>query len=105
MSFGEFLLYAMLIVPFAILVIAFIVLLTLLMLSGIKGCAKELGFTWRELAGAVVVVAFVLFFAWFVLDCPGCEQQVVPHAVEGREEWIDAREGTTYSQVDKRTDE
>ena len=105
MSFGEFLLYALLIVPFAFLVGAFLVYLTLLMTYGMRDFAEELGFTRRELVGAVVVTAFVLFFAWLVLDCPGCEGQDVPHAVEGREEWIDAREGTTYSQVERRTDE
>lgn len=105
MSFGEFLFVALLVVPVCMLGFGFFVLLGLLLLSCIDEALDEVGITWREVAGGVTVIAFCLFFAWFVLDCPGCEGQKVPHAVEGREEWIDLREGTTYSQVERRVDE
>ena len=105
MSFGEFLFVALLVVPVCMLGFGFFVLLGALLAKALKDTVSELGITWTEVAGGVTVIAFCLFFAWFVFDCPGCEGQRVPHAVEGREEWIDLREGTTYSQVERRNDD
>ena len=52
-----------------------------------------------DVVNAIIILAFTAFFIWFILGSPGLErfEQHEPHAVEGREEWVDAREGTTYS--------
>jgi len=105
MSFGEFLFVALLIVHVCLIGAWFLIFLGLLLYSCINEALDDAGITWREVAGGVTVMAFCVFFAWFILDCPGCEERKVPHAVEGREEWIDLREGTTYSQVERRTDD
>ena len=105
MSFGEFLFVALLVVPFTLAVLGALVLSVIAIVGTIGMLLESMGVTWEQAAGAVVVTAFLLLFAWFVLDCPGCSEPTVPHAVEGREEWIDLREGTTYSQVERRTDD
>lgn len=92
-------------VMLALLVIDAAAFLVLMAAVLVQTVAEVLDVDWMDVATAVLVVALAFFFAWFVFDCPGCEGQRVPHAVEGREEWIDLREGTTYSQVERRNDE
>lgn len=98
MSFGEFLFVALLLAPFAF-TLAGLVVFTVLSLT------EGLGENREQILIAITAIAFIAYFAWLVMDCPGCEERKVPHAVEGREEWIDLREGTTYSQVERRTDD
>ena len=92
-------------VTLALLVLDAAAFLVLMAAVFVQTVAEVLDVDWMDVASAVLVLALAAFFAWFVLDCPGCEGQQVPHAVEGREEWVDLREGTTYSQVERGTDE
>lgn len=89
----------------ALLVIDAAAFLVLMAAIFVQTAAEILGVDWMDVATAVLCLALAVFFAWFILDCPGCEERKVPHAVEGREEWIDLREGTHYSQGERRTDD
>ena len=95
MSFGEFLFVALLIAPF-VFTVAGLAVFSLLCL--IRAEKRE------QLLMALVAMAILGYLAWLVMDFPGLHEQQVPHAVEGREEWIDLREGTNYSQKERRTD-
>lgn len=85
-------------------VAAFVVLLAAVM---VESTAELLGVDWLDVCAAVVVVMMLIFLGWFAVGMPwpGFDGQPVPHAVEGREEWIDLREGTHYSQGERRTDD
>lgn len=89
---------------FVIDVIAFLMLMAAVFVEAV---AEVLDVHWMDVASAVLVVALAVFLAWFCagMPWPGFDGQPVPHAVEGREEWIDLREGTHYSQGERRTDD
>lgn len=91
----------------ALLVIDAAAFLVLMAAVLVQTVAEILDVDWMDVATAVLVVALAFFFAWFCagMPWPGFDGQPVPHAVEGREEWIDLREGTHYSQVERRNDE
>lgn len=105
MSFGEILMWALLIIPIGTLGILFLVTLTALVVSAIHDVLDAAKVPHEWFWGTLTVILFAAFFVWFVLGSPGVEPRSVPRPVEGREEWIDLREGTTYSQVERRTDD
>lgn len=105
MTFGKILLWALLIIPIGTLGILFTVMLTALVVSAVHDVLDSADVPHEWFWGTMTVLLFAAFFVWLILGFPGIEKPRVPRPVEGREEWIDLREGTHYSQIERRTDE
>ena len=99
MSFGDFLLVALLLAPFAACAIGLVVFSVLCIISDLSKPESR-----RDLLVALLAMSILGYLAWLVMGFPGLHEPKKPHAVEGREEWIDQREGTHYSQTEKRND-
>lgn len=100
MSMGMALLLLLLVLPLVVALAGLLLALAILALDCLSFVARAAGLDWGpdEFIVAIIGVALVTFLVWFVLGSPGMDglERQKPHAVEGREEWVDAREGTTW---------